>query len=154
MTEDERMHDQSAGLKHKELTEQIIGAFYNVYNELGYGFLEQVYEQALTIALIEPGLRAERQFDVPVWFQGQRIGEYRADLLVEHTVVVELKAAKSIDPAHEAQLLHYLRATEFEVGLLLNFGQRPQLRRLLFDNDRKQIRENPCKSVAKGFTCA
>jgi len=135
-------------LKCFELTEQIIGTFYDVYNELGYGFLESVYEAALVIALQQVGLRVERQVPVPVWFRQHRIGEFRADILVEEKVLIELNCARTLDPAHEAQLLHYLKATEIEIGLLVNFGERPQFRRLLFDNERKKIRGNPCKSVA------
>lgn len=138
-----------SGLKHEELTSNIIGAFFDVYNELGFGFLEDVYEQALAIRLFERGMKAERQFSIPVWFHGRRVGDYKADILVDDRIVVELKAARNIDSKHEAQLLHYLKATEFEVGLLLNFGNSPQFRRLLFDNNRKKIRENLCESVAQ-----
>jgi GxxExxY protein len=137
-----------AGLKHADVTEKIIGIFYDVYNELGYGFLECVYEESLVIALYEAGLTANRQVPLPVWFRGHKVGEFRADLLVENCVLLELKTARSLDTAHEAQLLHYLKSTEIEVGMLLNFGSRPQFRRLLFDNERKKIRENPWKSVA------
>jgi GxxExxY protein len=135
-------------LKHAELTERIIGVFYDVYNELGYGFLECVYEESLVIALHEAGLTANRQIPLPVWFRGHKVGEFRADMLVENCVLLELKSARSLDPAHEAQLLHYLKSTEIEIGMLLNFGTRPQFRRLIFDNGRKKIRENPWKSVA------
>jgi GxxExxY protein len=137
-----------ATLKHADVTERIIGVFYDVYNELGYGFLECVYEESLVIALTDAGLTANRQIHLPVWFRGHKVGEFRADMLVEHSVLLELKSARSLDPAHEAQLLHYLKSTEIEVGMLLNFGSRPQFRRLLFDNERKKIRENPWKSVA------
>jgi GxxExxY protein len=137
-----------AALKHAEVTEKIIGVFYDVYNELGYGFLECVYEESLVIALHEAGLTANRQIPLPVWFRGHKVGEFRADVLVENCVLLELKSARSLDPAHEAQLLHYLKSTEIEIGLLLNFGARPQFRRLLFDNERKKIRENPWRSVA------
>jgi GxxExxY protein len=136
-------------LKHRDLTERIIGIFYDVYNELGYGFLESTYAGAMMIALGQSGLIPAREVPVPVWFRGQEIGRYFADILVNGQILLELKAARTLDRAHEAQLLHYLRATEIEVGLLLNFGQRLQFRRLLFDNDRKRIRENPCESVAK-----
>jgi GxxExxY protein len=146
------MHRQPGALKHEELTSRIIGVFYDAYNELGYGFLESVYEESMMIALAEAGLKVQRQVAVPVWFRGRKVGEYFADLLVEGTILLELKSCRTLDAAHEAQLLHYLKATEIEVGLLLNFGERPQFRRLLFDNDRKKIRENPCKSVAKGVT--
>jgi len=136
-------------LKHSELTEKIIGVFYDVYNELGHGFLESTYAEALTVALEQLGLGTVREVPVPVWFRGRKVGQYYADLIVDGAVLLELKAARTLESAHEAQLLHYLRATEVEVGLLLNFGLRPQFRRLLFDNARKKIRENPCESVAK-----
>jgi GxxExxY protein len=137
-----------ATLKHAEVTEKIIGVFYDVYNELGYGFLECIYEESLVIALHEAGLTANRQIPLPVWFRGHKVGDCRADLLVENSVLLELKSARSLDPAHEAQLLHYLKSTEVEIGMLLNFGTRPQFRRLIFDNGRKKIRRNSWKSVA------
>jgi GxxExxY protein len=136
------------GLQHGELTEKIIGVFYDVYNELGYGFLESVYEESLVIALLETCLKVERQLAIPVWFRGHQVGQFRGDILVEGKVLLELKSTRTLEAAHEAQLLHYLKSTEIEIGLLLNFGSRPQFRRLLFDNNRKKIRENPCKSVA------
>ena len=138
-----------SGLKHSELTEKIIGVFYDVYNELGHGFLESTYAEAMVVALEEAGYAVAREVPVPVWFRGRKVGQYFADLLVDKTVLLELKATRTLESAHEAQLLHYLRATEIEVGILLNFGLRPQFRRLLFDNERKKIRENPCESVAK-----
>ena len=144
------MGEERVGLKHEALTERIIGVFYDVYNELGYGFLESVYEESLAIALTAAGLKVSCQVPVPVWFRGKQVGDFRADLLVNDAVLIELKAARTLDASHESQLLHYLKATEIEVGLLLNFGARPQFRRLLFDNERKTIRENPCESVAKG----
>jgi GxxExxY protein len=137
-----------AGLKHADLTERIIRIFYDLYNELGYGFLECVYEESLVIALHEAGLSVNRQIALPVWFRGRKVGEFRADLLVEGNVLLELKSARSLEPAHEAQLLHYLKSTDVEIGMLLNFGIRPQFRRLIFDNERKKIRGNPWKSVA------
>ena len=137
------------GLKHSELTDKIIGVFYDVYNELGYGFLESTYAEATLIALEQSGLKAVREVPVPVWFRSRKVGRYFADMVVDDRVLLELKATRNLESAHEAQLLHYLRATDFGVGLLLNFGVRPQFRRLLFDNARKQIRENPCESVAK-----
>jgi GxxExxY protein len=139
---------EQIGLKHSDLTDKIIGVFYDVYNELGYGFLESVYEEALVIALRDTGLAVSRQIPIPVWFRGRQVGEFRADILVDHKVLLELKSARVLERAHEAQLLHYLKATEIELGLLLNFGSRPQFRRLLFDNQRKKIRENPFESVA------
>lgn len=143
------MNPPPTPLKHSAVTDRIIGVFYDVYNELGSGFLESTYAEAMVIALNQSGLRAIREVPVPVWFRGKKIGQYFADMVVDNTVLLELKAARSLESAHEAQLLHYLRATEIEVGLLLNFGLRPQFRRLLFDNDRKKIRGNPCESVAK-----
>ncbi|HXZ29384.1 MAG TPA: GxxExxY protein [Terriglobales bacterium] len=144
------MEDQKPGLKHEELTQKIIGVFYDVYNELGYGFLESIYRDSMVIALRDAGLKVEREVPITVGFRGHSVGDFRADLLAEGRVLLELKTARTIEKSHEAQLLHYLRSTQIEVGLLLNFGERPQFRRLLFDNDRKKIRENPCESVAGG----
>lgn len=124
---------------HSELTERIIGVFYEVYNELGYGFVESVYETAMYKALREKGFNVQRQVAVPVWFRGEQIGNFCADLVVDDTVILELKAAQALDAAHIAQLLNYLRATHIEVGLLLNFGKRPNIRRLAFSNERKKI---------------
>ncbi|HXM65282.1 MAG TPA: GxxExxY protein [Candidatus Acidoferrum sp.] len=143
------MNTTAAGLKHSDLTSKIIGIFYDVYNELGYGFLESTYATALVVGLEESALSVAQEVPVPVWFRRKKVGQYYADLIVEGVVLLELKAARTLDSAHEAQLLHYLRATEVEVGLLLNFGLRPQFRRLLFDNERKKILENPCESVAR-----
>ena len=134
--------------KHQELTEQIIGVFYEVYNELGHGFLEKIYEEAMARALKAKGFQVQQQAPLPVWFRGEIIGVYDADLVINNVVLVELKACKAIDPSHEAQLLHYLRSTEIEIGLLLNFGPRPQLRRLAFDNERKKISAHLRKSAA------
>lgn len=114
---------------HSDLTEKIIRAYYRVYNELGYGFLERVYENALAIALQEEGLEITQQAPISVYFAGKVVGEYFADLLVANLVIVELKAAKAIAPEHEAQLLNYLKATKKPVGLLLNFGPEPQIKR-------------------------
>jgi GxxExxY protein len=133
------MNADARGLKHKELTETIIGVFYEVYNELGYGFLESVYEKAFEIALTSKGLNVLRQIQVPVWFRGQKVGDFVADILVDKSVLLELKATRMLDSAHEAQLLNYLRATEIEVGLLFNFGIKPEFRRLIFENSRKQV---------------
>ena len=129
---------------HEEISEKVIGTFYDVYNELGHGFLESVYENAMVIALREKGMRVEQQVEIPVWFRSQKIGVFYADLVVEGVLIVELKAVRSFDPSHEAQLLNYLRATAIEIGLLLNFGVRPEVKRKIYDNPRKNIRENPC----------
>jgi GxxExxY protein len=135
--------------KHSELTEQIIGIFYDVYNELGFGFLEKVYEEAMVVALGERGIAVQQQVSVPVWFHGHEIGAYDADLVVNGVVLLELKACKALDSTHEAQLLHYLRSTEIEVGLLLNFGPKTQVRRFAFENERKKISVHLRKSAAK-----
>jgi len=127
-------------LKHSELTELIIGVFYDVYNELGFGFLESVYRKSLHLALREKGLKVEGEVAVPVFFRGINVGDFRADLVVNDCVLLELKTAETIVIAHEAQVLNYLRATALEIGLILNFGPKAQVRRLLFDNDRKQIK--------------
>ncbi len=131
------MNTDTRGLKHGELTEKILGVFYEVYNELGCGFLEGVYESALSIALTAAGVKIERQVPIPVWFRKIQVGDYRADIVVERVVIVEIKAARALDVTHEAQLLNYLRATSVEIGLLLNFGPQPQFKRLVFDNSRK-----------------
>jgi GxxExxY protein len=133
-------------LKHEEVTEAILGVFYQVYNELGPGFLESVYLNSMAIALAQAGLHVEKEKAIVVRFRNQRVGEFRADLVVNEKVICELKASSALDPVFEAQLLNYLRATEIEVGLLLNFGPEPQPKRLVFDNARKKsvsIRENP-----------
>ena len=135
-------------MKNEELSQKVIGVFYDVYNELGHGFLESVYENSMVIALRSKGLEVEQQYAIPVWFRGNRVGSFCADLVIDRSIIVELKAVRSIDPSHEAQLLNYLRATEIEIGLLLNFGVKPEIKRRIFDNPRKTIRENPCSSVA------
>jgi GxxExxY protein len=131
------MNAGERGLKHEGLTGAILKAFYDVYNELGQGFLESVYENALAIVLSSEGLHVVRQVPVPVWFRGRQVGDFRADLLVEDRVLLELKAGRALEPVHEAQLMNYLRATDVEVGLLLNFGPKPQFKRFAYDNARK-----------------
>ena len=123
--------------KHKALTETIIGAFYTVYNTLGYGFLEKIYENALAIELRALGLKVEQQARIAVYYAGEVVGEYYADLLINDTVILELKATRTLASEHEAQLLNYLKATPYEVGLLLNFGPKPEIKRKTYDNDRK-----------------
>jgi GxxExxY protein len=125
---------------HEALTNQVIGIFYKVYNELGHGFLESVYENALVVSFREAGLKIESQVPIPVWFHSEQIGDFRADVIVEKSLLLELKAARKIEPSHEAQVLNYLKATDVELALLLNFGLRPEFRRLLFDNERKRER--------------
>jgi GxxExxY protein len=138
-----RINADERGLKHRELTESIIGIFYDVYNELGYGFLESVYESAWAIALGQAGFRVSRQVAMAVWFRGVNVSDFRADLVVNDYVIIEIKAARAIEPAYEAQLLNYLRCTDIEVGLLLNFGPRPTFRRMAFANERQGIRVHP-----------
>src|SRR4030067_186886 len=125
-------------LKYKEITDIILKSFYEVYNELGDGFLESVYENALYIVLAEYGLHVERQKDISVLFRGNNIGDFRTDLIVDEKVIVEIKAIRNLDPVHEAQVLNYLKATNIEVGLLLNFGRKPEFKRLVYDNKRKK----------------
>ena len=123
--------------KHKELTEKIIKIFYRVYNRLGYGFLEKVYENAMMIEFRKEGIPAVSQFAIRVFYEDETIGEYYADILVDNKVIVEIKAARRLAKENEAQLLNYLKATNIEVGLLLNFGPKPELKRKAFDNLRK-----------------
>lgn len=138
-------------MKHEELTDKIIGAFYTVYNTLGYGFLEKVYENALALELRKSGFQVATQYPINVYYHGQVVGDYSADLLVEEQVIVELKAVRNILPEHEAQLLNYLNATRCEVGLLLNFGHKPQIKRKVFDNEQKRYRSQtgPDKGAKK-----
>ena len=126
-------------LMHYALTDRIIAVFYDVYNELGHGFLESVYHKSLFLALQEAGLSVQSAVDIPVWFRGHQVGRFEGDILVEKCVLLELKAARTLDSSHKAQLLNYLRATEIEIGLLLNFGVKPELKRLIYDNPRKKL---------------
>ena len=123
--------------KYSELTEKIIKVFYKVYNTLGYGFLEKVYENAFLLEFKYLNLQALSQTPINVLYNGVIIGEYFADILVEGKVILEIKAAKALSVENEAQLLNYLKATNVEVGLLLNFGPKPEIRRKAFDNSRK-----------------
>jgi GxxExxY protein len=136
------MNADAYGFKHGVLTQKIIGVFYDVYNELGHGFLESVYHRSLVLALESVGLNVLSRVDIPVLFRGSKVGHFEADILVENCVLLELKAARTLDSSHRAQLLNYLRATEIEVGLLLNFGEKPEFKRLIFDNLNKKSR-NP-----------
>ena len=119
-------------LLHKDLTDLIIQAFYKVYNTLGYGFLEKVYENALIIELKKIGLLIEQQVKIKVFYDETQVGFYLADLLVESSVIVEIKAAESLGYEHECQLINYLKASNVEVGLLLNFGKKPTFKRKVF----------------------
>ena len=131
------MISQDSNFKHSEITGLILKAFFNVYNSLGYGFLEKIYERSMMIELKKQGLSCENQKQIKVYYDGFEVGEYYADILVEDCVIVELKAAETIIPEHEAQLINYLKSTEMEVGLLLNFGKKAQYQRKAFSNDRK-----------------
>jgi GxxExxY protein len=124
-------------MKHQLVTEQIIKIFYEVYNELGYGFAEKVYQNAFFIALQEAGFDVAAHSNIKVWFREQIVGEYFADIIVNTVVILELKAGEVLLEEHEAQLLNYLRCTKIEVGLLLNFGKRPEIRRKVYDNNLK-----------------
>jgi GxxExxY protein len=131
------MNADNQDFQYKELTEKIIEIFYKVYNKLGYGFLEKVYENAMLKEFETADIPAVSQYAINVVYDGEIIGEYFADILVDNKVIVEIKASKSLAIENEAQLLNYLKATEIEVGLLLNYGPRPELKRKAFDNTRK-----------------
>src|SRR5260370_15529864 len=115
-------------LKHAEVTEKIIQAFYHVYNVLGHGFLEKVYKNALVSALRKMALTVQPNAPIKVYYEGEEVGDYFADLLVESCVIVELKAVEALCDEHHAQLINYLKACEIEVGLLLNFGPKPEVK--------------------------
>jgi GxxExxY protein len=117
---------------HSEITGQILKGFFTVYNELGYGFLEKVYERALVNELINLGLCVESQKKITVYYKDEVVGDYYADIVVEGVIIVELKAVERIVPEHEVQLVNYLKATSTQVGLLLNFGIKPQYKRKVF----------------------
>jgi GxxExxY protein len=126
------------GLLHQELTDVIIKTFYEVYNELGQGFLEKVYQNSLYLELKNKGYKVEAQKKINVYYKGIEVGEYFADLIVENTIILELKAADCIIKDFENQILNYLRATDCEVGLLLNFGKKPEFKRKIYENIRKK----------------
>ena len=121
----------------KEETDKIIGAFYKVYRILGYGFLERVYQNALFFELHKQGLDCRAQYPINVYYEGSLVGEYVADIIVNGHIILELKAVNELCSEHESQLLNYLKATKMEVGLLLNFGFRPQVKRKIFRNENK-----------------
>ena len=133
-------------MMYEELTGQIIGIFYKVYNDLGHGFLEKVYENAMAHKLRQAGLTLQQQHPIQVYYEGLIVGEFYADMLVDNRVILELKTAEAIAPAFQAQLLNYLKATPIELGLLLNFGPKPEFKRQLLTNDRKpslKSKKNP-----------
>ncbi len=125
---------------YSDITEKIIQAFYNVYNTLGYGFLEKVYENSMKIELKKMGMKVENQKNIKVSYLNYEVGDYFADLIVNDLVIVELKAAENLCEEHEAQLINYLKATNVEVGLLFNFGKKAEFKRKLFSNENKKMR--------------
>ena len=124
-------------LIHQELIDIILTQFYRIYNDLGYGFLERVYQNALYFALVDAGLKCEAEKPIKIYHDGRIVGDYRADLLVEDSVILELKACEELNPAHEAQLINYLKSTKIEVGYLLNFGKKAKFSRKVYSNNRK-----------------
>jgi GxxExxY protein len=136
-------------MKHQILTDSIICCFYNVYNGLGYGFLEKVYQKSLFLELESRGFTAKAEVPVKVAYRGQVVGDYFCDLLVEDKIILEIKSSKNLTIDHEAQLLNYLKATSIKVGLLLNFGPDPQIRRKVFSNDELFARGSNLKNLMK-----
>ena len=127
---------------HQELTKSIIGIYYNVYNELGFGFLEKVYHKALLIELKNNGYKIDSEKKVNVYYKNKIVGEYIPDIIINDSVIVELKCVEYLTDIHENQLLNYLKATDCEVGLILNFGKDPQFIRKIFTNDLKKKKDN------------
>jgi len=123
-------------MKHEQKTQQIIQAFYKVYNTLGYGFLEKVYQNSMVIELRKMNFQVQSQYPINVYYDDSRVGEYYADILVDDCIILELKAAEAICEEHEYQLINYLKATDIEVGLLLNFGKKPEIKRKIFSNEQ------------------
>ena len=121
-------------MQYEDLTEKIIGCAYQVYNKMGFGFLESVYEKCLLIELVKAELRAETQKPINVYYDNKLVGEFKADIIVENSIIVELKSVRQLAPAHQVQLVNYLVATGKPVGLLLNFGeQKVEVKRKLRD---------------------
>lgn len=121
----------------KGLVDIVLTNFHRIYNDLGYGFLERVYQNALYFALIDEGLKCEVEKPIKVYHNGRVVGDYKADLLLEDCVLLELKACEEINPAHETQLINYLKATDIEVGYILNFGKKPKDSRKVYSNNKK-----------------
>ena len=119
----------------EDITKKTIGAFYNVYNKLGHGFLEKVYENSFILELQKFGLHGRRQVPIDVYYDKQKVGYYFADIIIENKIIVELKASEGIREEHQAQLLNYLRATKIEYGLLFNFGIKPSFKRKIWTNE-------------------
>jgi GxxExxY protein len=136
---------------YSEITDKIINSFYKVYNVLGYGFLEKVYENALLIELESAGFAVLQQQNIKVYYENQVVGDYYADIIVNDLIILEIKAAEGLRDENKAQLINYLKATNKQVGLLFNFGKKPDFKRAIFSNERKEISEvetsNPCESA-------
>ena len=122
---------------YEEKTKEILKSFFTVYNKLGYGFLEKVYQNALLIELKKSGFSCESQKPIKVFYEDSLVGDYYADIVVDDCIILELKAAEVLCEEHEFQLINYLKATEIEIGLLLNFGKKPEFKRKIFTNDKK-----------------
>jgi GxxExxY protein len=127
---------------HSNITSVVIKAFYNVYNKLGYGFLEKVYENSLLIELHKLGLSGKKQQQIKVFYDEKEVGVYIADIIVNDCVIIEIKASDDLCEEHEAQLINYLKATEIEVGLLLNFGKKAELKRKVFSSEYKNLKSS------------
>jgi GxxExxY protein len=130
------MGKQGANLVQADISHRVIGGFFDTYNELGYGFPEFVCRSALLVTLRQLHLNVEAEVPLPVWFRGERIANFRGDMLVNSVLLVEVKALQELERFHYAQVLHYLKASGLEVGLLLNFGPRPQFKRIVFQRER------------------
>ncbi len=129
---------------YKEKTESIIAGFYKVYNSLGYGFLEKVYENALRIELKDSGHSVQTQFPITVYYENHNVGNYFADLLIDDKIILEIKTVETLKDEHECQLINYLKATEYEIGLLLNFGKKPEIKRKIYTNNlKKHLQKRP-----------
>ncbi|MEI8085233.1 MAG: GxxExxY protein [Paludibacter sp.] len=124
-------------LLHKEITDKIIKSYYKVFNTLGYGFLEKVYENSMAFELRKQGLEVKCQHPITVFYETEIVGEYYADIIVNDIIVIELKAASTLTEDHECQLINYLKATEIELGLLMNFGTEAEFKRKIFMNKYK-----------------
>ncbi len=129
-------------LLHEGITDKVINIFYQVYNELGFGFLERVYQNAMYFELKASGFNCETEKSIKVYYKNLVVGEYRADIIIENKVILELKASQQLVYENELQLINYLKATDIEVGLLLNFGQKPEFKRKIFTNNNKTIPNN------------
>ncbi len=124
-------------MQHENITGLAIRCFFNVYNTLGYGFLEKVYERALSIEMEKHGLLVRNQVKIDVYYEDNNVGQYFADIVLNDVLIIEVKAMEALREEHEYQLINYLKATEIEVGLLFNFGKKPSFKRKIFSNNRK-----------------